>query len=409
MSLRAFFRQLGRDLVTQKLRTFLTVFGITWGTVAVSLLLAFGLGLQRAQTRSMAGLGDRIVIAWPSRTSRPWKGVDRGRRILMRDEDIVFLKRSVPGIAAISPEISTELKARYGDTVRAVSVSGVWPSYGPMRSMIPQEGGRFIDELDQALRRRVVFVGNRIAGDLFGTEDVVGTVVELGGSPFTVIGVLRPKEQDSAYSGRDHSKLVIPESTFRALTGRRYLDDFIYRAERPELNAGLTRRIRQALARRMHFDPTDDQAIQVWNTTEMFEFFDTFMLAFNAFLGFMGLLTLVVGGIGVSNIMNVVVDERTREIGIKMALGAKGRTILLQFLAETMVLTAAGGVAGLVIAAGICRIVSGLGLNKTIGNPVLSPGIAVLTTVALGLIGFVAGYFPARDAARLDPVVAMKV
>ncbi|HHQ47594.1 MAG TPA: ABC transporter permease, partial [Acidobacteria bacterium] len=105
MSLRAFFRQLGRDLVTQKLRTFLTVFGITWGTVAVSLLLAFGLGLQRAQTRSMAGLGDRIVIAWPSRTSRPWKGVDRGRRILMRDEDIVFLERSVPGIAAISPEI----------------------------------------------------------------------------------------------------------------------------------------------------------------------------------------------------------------------------------------------------------------------------------------------------------------
>ncbi len=409
MSLRAFFRQLGRDLVTQKLRTFLTVFGITWGTVAVSLLLAFGLGLQRAQTRSMVGLGDRIVIAWPSRTSRPWKGVDRGRRILMRDEEIVFLERSVPGIAAISPEISTELKARYGDTVRAVSVSGVWPSYGPMRSMIPQEGGRFIDELDQVLRRRVVFVGNRIAGDLFGTEDVVGKVVELGGSPFTVIGVLRPKEQDSAYSGRDHSKFVIPESTFRALTGRRYLDDFIYRAERPELNAGLTRRIREALARRMHFDPTDDQAIQVWNTTEMFEFFDTFMLAFNAFLGFMGLLTLVVGGIGVSNIMNVVVDERTREIGIKMALGAKGRTILLQFLAETMVLTAAGGAAGLAIAAGICRIISGLGLDKTIGNPVLSPGIAVLTTVALGLIGFVAGYFPARDAARLDPVVAMKV
>ncbi|HHQ48235.1 MAG TPA: FtsX-like permease family protein, partial [Acidobacteria bacterium] len=239
--------------------------------------------------------------------------------------------------------------------------------------------------------------------------DVVGKVVELGGSPFTVIGVLRPKEQDSAYSGRDHSKLVIPESTFRALTGRRYLDDFIYRAERPELNAGLTRKIREALARRMHFDPTDDQAIQVWNTTEMFEFFDTFMLAFNAFLGFMGLLTLVVGGIGVSNIMNVVVDERTREIGIKMALGAKGRTILLQFLAETLVLTAVGGVSGLVIAAGICRIVSELGLDKTIGNPVLSPGIAVLTTVALGLIGFVAGYFPARDAARLDPVVAMKV
>jgi len=408
MSLRAFFSRLRHDIVAQKLRTFLTVFGITWGTVAVSLLLAFGQGLQRKQTRSMAGLGDRIVIAWPTRTSKPWKGVDRGRRILMRTEDILFLKQSVPGLAAISPELSTELKARYGDTVRAVSVSGVSPSYGPMRNMIPLEGGRFINEPDIVKRRRVVFVGNRIAEDLFGTMDVVGTVVQLGGSPFTVIGVLRPKEQDSNYSGRDHSKFIIPGSTFIALTGKHDLDDFIYRAERPELNAGLTRRIRETLSRRMHFDPSDDQAIQVWDTTEMFEFFDTFMLAFNAFLGLMGLLTLVVGGIGVSNIMNVVVDERTREIGIQMALGARGRNILLQFLAETMVLTAVGGAAGLAIAAGICRLVSGLGLDTTIGNPVLSPGIALLTTVTLGLIGFVAGYFPARDAARLDPVVAMK-
>jgi len=409
MSLQAFFRQLRRDLVSQKLRTFLTVFGITWGTVAVSLLLAFGLGLQRNQTRSMAGLGDRIVIAWPSRTSLPWQGVGRGRRINMRDEDITFLQRSVPGLAAISPETSTELRARWGATVRAVSVSGVWPSYGPMRNMVPQKGGRFINELDQARRRRVVFVGNEIAEDLFGTQEVVGKEVELGGSPFTVVGVLKPKEQDSAYSGRDHSKFVIPESTFRALTGQRYLDDFIYRAERPELNSGLTRRIREALSRRMHFDPADDQAVQVWDTTEMFEFFDNFMLAFNAFLGVMGLLTLVVGGIGVSNIMNVVVDERTREIGIKMALGAKGRTILLQFLAETLFITAVGGAVGLGIAAGICRAASHLGLQETVGNPVLSPGIAILTTVALGLIGFVAGYFPARDAARLDPVVAMKV
>jgi len=305
--------------------------------------------------------------------------------------------------------MSTELKARWGTKVRAVSVSGVWPSYGAMRNMVPQAGGRFIDALDQERRRRVVFVGNEIAEDLFGTQDAVGEVVQLGGSPFTVVGVLRPKEQDSAYSGRDHSKFVIPESTFRALTGHRYLNDFIYKAERPKLNAGLTRRIRRALARRMHFDPDDDQALQVWDTTEMFEFFDTFMLAFNAFLGIMGLLTLVVGGIGVSNIMNVVVDERTREIGIKMALGAKGRTILLQFLVETLVITAAGGAAGMAIAVGICRLVPHLGMDDIIGNPVLSPGIAILTTVSLGLIGFVAGYFPARDAARLDPVVAMKV
>ena len=202
--------------------------------------------------------------------------------------------------------------------------------------------------------------------------------------------------------------MIIPESTFRALTGQKYVNNFIYKAPSPELNEILNDQVRAALSSRLRFHPDDDQAVELWDTTEMFVFMDAFMLGFQIFLGIMGVLTLVVGGIGVSNIMNVVVEERTREIGIKMALGARSRAVLTQFMLETMILTAVGGGIGLAISFAICSAFP-VNLEEYVGLPTLSPGLAVLTASILGLIGFVAGYFPARDASRLDPVVAMKL
>ena len=404
----SFFRQLARDLWSQKLRTFLTTFGIIWGTVAVSLLLAFGHGLHRQMIKSVAGLGDRIVIAWPMRTSMIFEGLGKGRRMRMMEEDIDYLEAQVELIDGISSEYSQSLIARYGERQRSVSVSGVSPSYGTMRNMIPAVGGRFINELDVAQRRRVAFVGDQLADDLFGTQDAVGETVMLHGSPFLVVGVLVPKEQDSSYSGRDHSKMVVPESTFRALTGDKYMNNFIYKAPTPDLNEMLNLQVRAALSQRLRYHPDDDQAVQLWDTTEMFVFMDAFMLGFQVFLGIMGVLTLVVGGIGVSNIMNVVVEERTREIGIKMALGARGRAILGQFMLETMVLTAIGGAIGLAISFGICAAFP-IEFEEYVGLPTLSPGLAVLTATVLGIVGFLAGFFPAREASRLDPVIAMKL
>jgi putative ABC transport system permease protein len=388
----SFIRQLARDVWSQKLRTFLTTFGIIWGTVAVSLLLAFGHGLHKQMIKSMAGLGDRIVIAWPMRTSMVYEGLGKGRRML----------------DGISSEYSDGLIARYGDRQRRVDVSGVSPDYGMMRNMVPAEGGRFINDLDVAQRRRVVFVGNRLADDLFQTRDAVGETVMIHGSPFLVVGVLIDKPQDSSYSGRDHSKMIVPGSTFRALTGQKYMDNFIYKAPSPDLNETLTAQVRSALGSRLKFHPDDDQAVQVWDTTEMFVFMDAFMLGFQVFLGIMGVLTLIVGGIGVSNIMHVVVEERTREIGIKMALGARGRAVLSQFLLETMVLTAIGGGIGLAISYAICAAFP-VDLEEFVGIPTLSPLLAMMTAAVLGLVGFVAGYFPARAASRLDPVIAMKL
>ena len=397
-----------RDLRSQKLRTFLTLFGIVWGTVAVSLLLAFGHGLHRHLVKSTAGLGDRIVIGWPMRTSMPYEGLGKGRRMRMTEEDITALAAQVELLDGISSEYSRSLIARFGDRQRSVQVSGVAPVYGEMRNMIPAPGGRFLNPTDVAQRRRVAFVGDRLAKDLFGELEPVGQEVMLHGSPFLVVGVLRPKEQDSSYSGRDHSKMVVPWSTFSALTGDTYMNNFIYRAIRPELNPAATAAVREVLSRRLRFAPADDQAIQVWDTTEAFVFIDAFMLGFQVFLGIMGVLTLTVGGIGVSNIMNVVVEERTREIGIKMALGARSRSILLQFLLETLLLTGVGGAIGLTLSFVICAVFPA-DFSEFLGVPSLSPGLALLTAAFLGLVGLAAGFFPARDAARLDPVAAMKL
>jgi putative ABC transport system permease protein len=403
------FRQLYRDLKSEKLRTFLTVFGIVWGTVAISLMLAFGTGLHKHLVKSTAGLGDRIVIAWPGLTSVAYEGLGKGRKIRIAEEDVQALRGQVAGLKAISPEFMTNMKVQYGTKTISVDMSGVTPDFGSMRNLIPESGGRFINAIDYNDQRRVIFMGDKIAKDYFGSVSPIGKTILVNQSPFLVVGVLKEKDQDSSYSGRDNEKMFIPSSTYRALTGEKYVDNFVFQANAAGETKQLIDRLQAAFGHRLRFDPKDKEALSMWDTTEQFVFFDIFMLAFNGFLGLIGVLTLIVGGIGVSNIMNVVVEERTREIGIKMALGAKQRFILSQFLLETLIVTAIGGAIGFLISLSICAVFPKLGLGEYVGNPELSPLVACLTTVALGAVGLVAGYFPAREASRLDPVVAMKL
>ncbi len=402
-------RQVLRDMNAQKLRTVLTTFGIVWGTVAISLLLAFGKGFHESRYKSFAGLGEYIVIAWPSRTSLPWEGIGKGRRIRVSHEDIAFLRQRAEPLRAISPEYSTNLTLNSGALTLNVSVSGVEAIFGELRNLIASEGGRFINPKDELEKRRVAFIGDELAEQLFPKGQVVGQHFMLASSPFTVVGVLKPKEQDSNYSGRDKGKIFIPASTFRALTGRKYIDNLIMKAPRSDQTEAMKASVLDLLARKHHFDPQDKEALSMWDTTEMYVFLDTFMFAFRAFLGIIGCLTLVVGGIGVSNIMHVVVEERTREIGIKMALGARSGAILRQMMFETLLITISGGLLGLLLSAGICAIFPAFGMSELVGRPELSPQVAGLTAGLLGLVAFLAGFFPAREAARLDPVVAMKI
>lgn len=408
ITLKDVFRQLIRDVRAEKLRTFLTVFGIVWGTVAISLMLAFGTGLHKQLIKTTAGLGDRIVIGWPGLTSIPYEGLGKGRRIRISEDDISTVRGEIAGLKAISGEYSTNMKAEYGTKTLSVDTSGITPEFGAMRNLIPSGGGRFIDHIDMNESRRVAFLGNKLAENIFGKSDAVGKTILVNLSPFLVVGVLKEKDQDSNYSGPDNDKMFIPATTFRSLTGDKYVDNFVFQADSAESTKRTIDELRTSFGKRLRFDSKDKEALSLWDTTEQFKFFDVFMLAFNAFLGLIGVLTLVVGGIGVSNIMNVVVEERTREIGIKMALGAKQRWILTQFLLETLLVTAVGGAIGFLISLGICSVFPEDAVQY-VGRPTVSPLVASLTAVALGIVGVVAGYFPARDAARLDPVVAMKL
>ena len=402
-------RQLFRDLRAQKLRTFLTTLGMVWGTVAVSLLLAFGGAFHTQMKKNAAGIGRGIVIAWPAMTSIHFEGLGKGRPIRLNEDDMHLLRERARELGRLSSEYQDTLTLRHGRRTLAVQVSGVNPDYGVMRSLVPQKGGRFINPIDDENRRRVAFLGDELAEQLFGGSDPIGQAFRLHGSPFTVVGVLQRKVQQSSYSGRDKDKVIIPGSTFRAITGQKYLDNFIFTAADLSRSSIAGDEVLALLAGRHRFDPQDKEALSVWDTTEMAQFLDTFMLAFKTFLAVIGCLTLVVGGIGVSNIMNVVVEERTSEIGVKMALGARPRGILFQFLLETLIVTATGGFLGLLITAGICALFPVLGLTDFVGLPKVSPGVAAITATLLGLIGLVAGFFPARTAANLDPVVAMKM
>jgi putative ABC transport system permease protein len=401
-------RQMIRDVRGQKLRTFLTVLGIVWGTLAVSLLLAFGRGFHHEVRRQSAGLGRGIVIAFPSRTSIPFEGMGKGRRIPMTYRDIELLRQRATTLGLISGEYGTDMKLQWQDRVLSVSTRGVEPPFAEMRNIIPAPGSRFLDPIDQERRRRVLFLGHELAEDLFGDTDPVGRTVRADGLPFLVVGVMQEKDQNSNYAGPDSNKAFIPESTFRAVTGARYLHDFVYTAADVTRTAQTTREVRQIMAARHRFHPDDEQAFLTWDTTEGARFLEAFFTAFRAFLAVVGVLTLVVGGIGVSNIMHVVVEERTREIGIKMALGARPRAVLAQFVVETLVLTCVGGAIGLGLTYGLCEIFPSFGLEE-VGRPELSPLLALGTVALLGLIGLLAGYFPARSAANLDPVVAMKL
>jgi putative ABC transport system permease protein len=219
---------------------------------------------------------------------------------------------------------------------------------------------------------------------------------------------MQEKAQDSSYSGRDKDKAFIPDESFKALFNRQYVDNFIFQAASAGTMPAVKQRVFEVLGRRHQFDPKDKEAIGMWDTTEAEKFFSVFFGTFRAFLGIIGSFTLIVGGIGVSNIMYVVVEERTREIGVKLAVGAKPRFVQLQFLTETLTLTAVGGVLGLLVTLGVIAVFPA-SLDEYVGTPEASPLVVGTTTLLLGLIGFVAGYFPARRASLLDPVVALKL
>src|SRR5207302_10229302 len=210
--------------------------------------------LHKQLIKSTAGLGDRIVIAWPGLTSIPYEGLGKGRRIRVREDDLTAIRGNVPGLKAVSGEYSNNMKVVYGTKTLAVDTSGVVPDFGAMRNMIPQLGGRFIDAVDYKEQRRAAVLGNKLAKDLFGGTPAVGKMINVNHWPFLVVGVLQEKDQDSNYSGPHDQKMFIPSTTFRALSGNKYVDNFVFQAANSEETKQVIKRVSAALGKRLRFD-----------------------------------------------------------------------------------------------------------------------------------------------------------
>jgi putative ABC transport system permease protein len=401
-------REFLADLRAQKLRTALTILGITWGTVAVVVLLAFGVGLEAQTKKRFHGLGERIVILFGGRTTKPYAGFGEGRYLKLREEDAGHLARQVQDIVEISPEYSLRSPVRHGVQAANPNIAGVYPIYQDLRNEIVDTGGRFIDDLDLAERRRVAVLGDELKKLLFGDEPAVGRQVYLGAVPFVVIGILIHKDQNSSYNSRDKDRIFIPASTHHSVYGQQYVNNLIYRTRDAGGTKAVERQVYAALSRKYRFDPGDKDALSIWDTSDWETRFEHMFLAFNIFFALVGSFTLTVGGIGVANIMYIVVRERTQEIGIKRSVGARRRDILFQFFSESFLIVAVGAALGFLCSVAIVWGMSFIPIRDFVGTPHISPLVAATTMTLLAGIGFLAGLFPAQKAANLDPVECLR-
>ncbi len=394
-------------------RAVLTVAAIAWGTVAIVMLLSFGEGLKRQMSVSRRGMGENIAVWWPGETSKVWRGLPAGRPIRTRVDDVDYVRRMMPDVKVVGEITSYQTTVTWGRVTRNVRVIGSNAEYGVVRRHSAREGGRFFNRRDESEKRRVIFFGDELAAEFFGDVEPVGEVVEVNGSPFLVIGVMEKKMQMGNYGGPDSMHAVIPITTFSSVFGRQQLSNMVIQVNRSDLMIDALNRLAHAMSARYRFDPTDGQVMGVWDTAKGAAIMDKTMFGFQIFLGIVGALTLLVGGIGVANIMYAVVKEKTKEIGVQMALGARRGWVTGPFILQGLAYTLLGGLFGLLIALVFIILLSlapveGNEALEFLGKPTLSWQIAAATAAVLGFIGTLAGYFPARRAATIDPAETLR-
>ncbi len=419
------------NLRANKLRSFLTMFGVLWGMIAVVVLSASGEGFRRGNEKVLLELGRNIAIVRGGRTSLQAGGERAGRPIFLSVDDARALAAEAPIVAVVSPELergAVSVKTAYN--AASARVSGVEPQYQEIRT-IDLEYGRHLGWADEEQIARVALIGADMCEQLFGKRNALGEKITLNGMSYTVVGKLRKKKQDSNYSGPDNDKLFVP---FRAMT-RDFprldaevgtLSDIIVTpkaraiAELPEvldsrtgriedIDWPLQRQIRAVLARRHGFDPGDRDAVGVWDTALETLMFDRMIDHIRRFFTIVGLVTLALGGIGVMNIMLVAVKERTREIGIRKALGATTSDVARQFFLEGFFLTLLSGGCGMAVALGICSVINLAPMPDRFAGMLLSWQSGALALAALVAVGVVTATYPARRAAELRPVEALRV
>ena len=402
-----------RDFQKQKTRIALTLFALGWGTFSIMLLLGFGNGLQSQMSLNEKGMGSNIMVIWGGNTSKAFKGMGKGRKIWFYPEDINYLKENVQEVLDVGGEYDRwGIKTEYGDVVVSEHVNGVTPNYQEMRNFIPQFGGRMINDLDVEKKRRVAFLGWEVKDRLFKDKDPIGEYIMINSMPYTVIGVMKKKNSSSNYSGMDQDKIVIPLTTFKATFGDPYLDNLVCKLSSNVNSTAVEKKIYAVFADKFKFDPTDDRAISVWDTIAGAKEFNNIMLGINIFFGIIGGLTLLIAGVGVANIMYVSIKKRTREIGIKMALGARRSYIMMQFLLESLMITFIGGFGGMsisyILTETFRRIPVESDVLEFMGKPTISLEIGLIVISILGVMGVISGLFPAIKASSVSPVESLR-
>jgi putative ABC transport system permease protein len=386
-------------------RSFLTMLGIVWGIATVTLLIAYGNSFRSILVHGFDAFGKSVVICWPQQTSEQPGGQRAGKKVVIEQADVDLVKATAPLVRHVCRETVNRPGIAYGDRlVGTAAVRGVCPEYGEMRNEVPSEG-RWIDAADELERRRVIFLGGRTKEQLFSGRPAIGETVEVGGVRFTVIGVMARKIQLSNYFSSDDDSAWIPYSTAGEMWNTRYAAVLLFEPIAPQFEKKAMAQVLAAVATRQNFSPTDPKAIQMFGRDEFRPVIDALTIGLQVLLAFVGTLTLGIGGVGVMNIMLMSVTERTREIGVRKAIGARRRDIIRQFLTEAITLTATGGIVGVALGAVISFLINKLLPSLPSAVPLWAVVMAVGGSMSVGLFF---GMYPALKASRLDPVDALR-
>jgi putative ABC transport system permease protein len=396
-------------------RASLITFAIFWGTLSILLLMAFGQGMSTQARVAFQGLGETLIMVYGGQTSLPFEGLPKGRTIRLYPEDIDYLWERIPEILRIVPESDNFWQVSANGKEINRTVHGTTSDFAVMRTQVPQLGGRFLNAEDDREGRKVAFIGWKVAADLFGTNDAVGRTIVINRVPFTVVGVLQKKIQDSMYNGPDAEQVYLPFLAFRQVDNQRYIDRIHIQPREASQSLLIEDRVKKLLGRKYRFDPADRYATSFWNTIEGFKQGEAIFKGIEVFLGIMGALTLLIGAVGVTNLMYAAAKERTKEIGIKLAIGARRRTIVGQFLLETLFVFAKGTFWGFLLAFDIVHLVrlapinyDSFGIEAYLLRPDFSLRTFLVYMIVLGVLCFLSGIFPALRASRANPIESLR-